>query len=179
MAKMSDNKNKGKGEPPSKQQAASQSGNIYQAGGDIYVNQPPTASLESGKVLTNFHKYIGIAAGIAGILVIGFITIPNACNSNKQNSHVQGTGNNQQKDSLLVTGIVREMNTKKGIPNAIVTNNLNIHNTVTTTSDGTFEFEVSGTPGSSIRIYVSADGFNERNELHVLGSPVEVELERK
>lgn len=147
-----------------KQIAATQSGNTYQAGGNIYVNEPTNTKPKKESTLTNFNKIVGSAAGLVALCIAGFITIPNACNSTKQ---------------ILVSGIIRDIATKKGIENAVIKNNINPSDSCITTTDGTFEFKASGVPGASIRIYVSATGFSPRNEWRPLGAPIDIELDKK
>lgn len=85
----------------------------------------------------------------------------------------------QVLDSLLVSGIVRQKDNKTGISNAWVTADLLGRDTLSTTSDGTFEFFVKGKSGQSIRVYVGAEGYEQRNEFHVLPKAISIDLEPK
>jgi hypothetical protein len=161
-----------------RQQAVTQSGNNYQAGGNMYINEQANTTPKKESVLTNFNKIVGSAAGIVALCIAAFITVPNACNSDKQNQK-SPLEINEKKSLILISGIIRDLATKKGIENAVIKNNLNLSDSCVTTTDGTFEFKVSGISGSSIRIYVSATGYSPRNEWHPLGAPIDIELDKK
>ncbi len=84
-----------------------------------------------------------------------------------------------KSDSLLVSGIVRQLNHDKGIPNAWVTSNLTPGDTIITTSDGTFEIKVKAEPGQSIRMYAGAKGYNTRDEYHTLPKAIDISLKKE
>ncbi|MGB8191154.1 MAG: toll/interleukin-1 receptor domain-containing protein [Chitinophagaceae bacterium] len=83
------------------------------------------------------------------------------------------------QDSLFVSGIIRARNTDMGIANAWLTSDLTPGDTLTTTTDGTFEFAVKGKPGQSIRIYTGAEGFITRNEYHTLPKAISIYLDKQ
>jgi hypothetical protein len=101
--------------------------------------------------------------------ILGFKTL---ISSNQNDSIVK-------KPNVLITGVIKDRKSKKGIPNAYITSDIKLKDTVVTTSDGTFQFEASGDVGQSIRLYVQATGYQPRNEYRSFGLPIEIELDKR
>ena len=170
-------KGKTKSNSSTNQEAYTKQGNNYQAGGNIYINDPGTTSgpkeEPKPKRLDAWQKVVGIIVGITAILTFLLFTIPEKMGLKQTEKTVQ------PKDSLFVSGIIRVKGLDKGIPNAWVTSDLTPGDTIYTTSDGTFELQVTGKPGQSIRIFTGAPGYAPRNEYHTLPKAIAIYLDKK
>lgn len=120
-------------------------------------------------LLKKIITVIGIASGIATILAFVFSLNPPAA---------PGSQLPNNSDTLLVTGIVVDQATGRGIPNAWFTSNKNWKDTIRTTSDGTFEWQLRAEAGESVRVYAQAAGYSPRDEYKMLWGPMEIYLER-
>src|SRR5580658_1940181 len=160
------------------QQASNEQGDIFQAGGDIHIHKPPESKKEKKGCLGITHPIVAIVAGLITIFIGVCITIPNWT---RQKNHPDPPQSDSSKLAKTppVTGIVRDRKTKSPIADAFVTSDLTPHDTIRTTTDGTFQFMVTALPGSSIRIFVGADQYQLRNEFHVIGSSIEIDLDKK
>jgi hypothetical protein len=139
------------------------SGNNFQVGGDMYINK----NSGSAKLLKTILTVLTIVSTVIAIW------------SAIRNSKEIKQSTDSTPSTLLVSGIIRSKTTRSAIPDAFVTIDINLHDTVRTTSDGTFQLEVHSLPGKTIRIHAWANGYRLRDEFHTLGSPVEIELDKK
>jgi hypothetical protein len=163
-------------DPAARQQASSTEGNNYQAGRDIHIHQPSEERRDKTKWLGTTQSVVTIISTVIIIGVALIFTIPD--NLHKRTGQPP-TDSSQITPSIFVTGIIKAKATGRVIPGAYITCDLNYKDTVRTTSDGTFQFQVPGAAGQSIRIFIWADHFKQRNEIHTLGSPVEILLDQQ
>jgi hypothetical protein len=156
------------------QTASVQKGDNYQAGGDIHIYTPdPSKTPAKPNRLSTWQSVIAILVGISTILITILFTVPEKLGL-KENKTITTA-----PDSILVSGIIREKGSDKGIPNAWITSDLTIPDTILTTSAGTFELTVAGKAGKSIRIFTGAAGYTSRNEYHTLPQAISIELQKQ
>ena len=174
MKNSENNSNKEKG-TNIKQETFIKNGNSIQAGRDIHLYQPESSNNPQNNskshLITTWQAVFAIVVSITVILSFVF-DLPQKTRSLSSQQEII------QQDSLFVSGIVREKNTDKGIPNAWITSDLK-SDTLFATSDGTFEFYVKGKPGESIRIYAGAQGYVTRNEYHTLPKSIPICLDKR
>lgn len=164
MIKKSDNKKTTRpANSSNSHQIITGSGNNFQVGRDMYINK----NSDGTKWLKTILTIVTIISTVIAIV------------SAIRNSKEIKQSSDNPPSTLLVSGIIRSKTTRNAIPDAFVTIDINWHDTVRTTSDGTFQFEVHSLPGKTIRIHAWANGYRLRDEFHTLGSPVEIELDKK
>jgi hypothetical protein len=156
------------------QHATATHGNTYQAGRDLHVHEAARSAVRKTNWLTKTRIVISIITGIIGISITLFFTLPEKFKKSAEKPLTDLTRNNP---SILVTGIVKEMRSDRVIPYCNITSNLNSRDTLQTTSAGTFQFQVTGSAGQSIHIFAWAKGYKPWNEIHTLGSPIEIQLD--
>ena len=159
-----------------RQQAASTQGSNYQAGRDIHFHQASEKPADKTRWLGTTQSVVIIISTLILIGIALFFTIPD--NLHKR-AEQQPTDSSKIIPSILVTGIIKAKATGGGISDAYITCDLNYRDTIRTTTDGTFQLQVRGAAGQPIRIYVWAARYKPRNEIHTLGSPVEIQLDRQ
>jgi hypothetical protein len=87
---------------------------------------------------------------------------------------------NPSASSTYLRGVVRDLNTKQGIPGAMIELELLPGKKFTTLSDGGYSIEgISAAPGDSARVYVHKEGFTWCDEYVTLPGPKTFYLERK
>ncbi|NII26868.1 hypothetical protein HB364_17390 [Pseudoflavitalea sp. X16] len=158
------------------QQASTGKGNNYQAGGNIYINDPGTANSPQEeakpKKLDTWQKVVAIIVGITAIITF-FFTF------REKMGWVPAKQETVLQDSIFVSGLIRDSLTGEAISNAWVTSDLKPGDTILTASNGTFELYVPGKSGQSIRIYTGAKNYQERNEYHTLPRAIAIYLNKK
>ncbi|MCS3800779.1 carboxypeptidase-like regulatory domain-containing protein [Niastella sp. OAS944] len=161
------------------QKAETNSGNVYQANGNIIIKESETKPPDKTKWLSTTQSVVTILGTMVAIIIGVFITISEKLGCNTSKPTIVKNDSIDKKPIILITGIIRDRKTKNGVPNAYITSDINLKDTVITNSDGTFQFEASGNVGQSIRVYVQADSYHSRNEYHSLGLPIDIELDKR
>lgn len=160
------------------QEAETGKGDIYQANRDIIINKSEEKSAEKTKWLGSTQSIVTIL-GTMVALIIGLFTISEKLSCNTSKPTIVQNDSTGKKPVIMITGVIRDRNTKEGVANAYISSDINLKDTVITTSDGTFQFEASGDIGQSIRIYVQAEGYLSRNEYKSFGLPIDIELDKR
>ena len=145
-------------------------GPVYQAGGNIIINQPPD---KPSKPLETWIKVVGLIATLLGIVVSG-ITI-------YKHFHPPEPLIKSEAPSpkIPLRGIVITINDAP-VVDATVSLNTPNGRTVTTTPDGGFYFgNISGSSGDRVRLYVKKQGFQSTNEYVTLPGPAKIRLEKQ
>jgi hypothetical protein len=144
------------------QQASSTHGSNFQAGRDIHFHENPKKPIQRARWLGTTQSVLKSISLLIGIAVTLSIIIPRYFRP--------------KAPTILVTGVIKAKESETGISDAYITSDLNFRDTIRTTSDGTFQFQVQGAAGQAIRVYVWANHFKPRNEIHTLGSSIEIHL---
>jgi hypothetical protein len=156
------------------QQGWTVQGNVYQAAGDIIIQQGGEKKEKEGIDL--WVKIVGLIAAFLGI-VISCYTIKDHLFTPKKQTAVIET--KPQAHKIPLRGIVRT-SPGEAISDATVSLNSETGRSITTTSDGGFYFaNISGVSGDRVRIYVKKPGYRNHNEYVSLPGPARIVIEKK
>jgi hypothetical protein len=91
----------------------------------------------------------------------------------------QHSANTNTATNTYLRGVVRDLVTKQGVPNAVIELELLPGKTFTTASDGGFSIaEIPAAIGDNARVYVRKDGYGSRDEYVALPGPKTFYLEK-